>query len=169
MDWLAEVSKMFRLPVRDNGNRESGVSPTIELLIYVPLGLMFVGFILNSAFHWTTYFYMQGVVNEAATYTAAAGGNQLIPYVPDGGFNKKPTEYIAKQASESRFVTSIADNRCFMVGGKAGVNGIARCTVTYKTLVFPTDPLTWRFFGQDMKIVAEDLAQTACNPNIDCP
>lgn len=161
---------MFRLPeFRKESKNESGVSTTIELLIYIPLALMFVGFVLNSAFHWTTYFYMQGVVNSAATYTAAAGGNQNIAYVPNGGYNLKPTDYIIRQAGTSRFVKNISDVRCWMVGGKSSVNGIARCTTTYQTLVFPTDPITARSFGQPMKIIAEDLAQTACNPNIDCP
>lgn len=145
---------------------EDGATLTIELLIYVPLAVMFIGFLLNSAFHWTTSFYMQGVVNDAASYTAAAGGNVRIPYVPNGGYDLTPTEYIVKQAGTSRFVRGLTDVRCWMVSGVSKVNDVARCTATYKTLTFPTDPWTARSFGAPIKLVAEDVAQTAYNPNL---
>lgn len=145
---------------------ESGATVTIELLIYVPLAIAFIGFILNSAFHWTTYFYVQGVVNDAASYTAIAGGNLRVPYVPNGGYDLLPTEYISQQLGTNPFVTKVDSLRCYLVDGRSQVNGVARCDATYRTLVFPTDPLTARYFGQPMFAVAEDLSQTAYNPNL---
>lgn len=141
------------------------------MLIFVPLIVMFIGFLLNSAFHWTTQLYMQTVVNDAATYTAIAGGDFKVPYVPSGDFKTgtydlSPTGYIAKQASSSVFVRNLTGVNCGMVSGISEVNGIARCVAQYNTLVFPTDPFTARAFGQTMTVVAEDVAQTAFNPNL---
>lgn len=145
---------------------ESGVSTTIEVIIFTPLAIMLVGFILNAAFHWTTSFYMQGVVNDGAAYTAAAGGDVRIPYVPNGGFDLKPSEYIVKQAATSKFVNGPVSVKCGMEAGLSSVNGISACVVTYRTLVFPTDPFTARYFGQNITLVSEDVAQTAYNPNL---
>lgn len=156
----------LRFPRRALRRDERGVSMSIEFLIYVPLAIMFIGFILNAAFHWMTSFYMQGVVNDAATYTAAAGGDVQIPYVPQGGLDIKPSQYIVKQAATNRFVLGLTGVQCAMVKGRSEANGIARCSATYKTLTFPTDPWTAKAFGQPMTLIAEDVAQTAYNPNL---
>lgn len=156
----------LRSPRQVFSKDERGVSMAIEFLIYVPLAIMFIGFILNSAFHWMTSFYMQGVVNDAASYTAAAGGDVRIAYVPNGGFDLKPTEYIARQAATNRFVLNLNGVQCAMVSGQSSANGIARCSATYTTLVFPTDPFSSRGFSTPMTLIAEDVAQTAYNPNL---
>jgi hypothetical protein len=160
------VFKKMRERLSESRRSERGVSLTVEVLIFLPLGIAFVGFLLNSAFHYATLLYVQNVVNNGATYTAAAGGNFQLPYVPNGGFNMTPSQYVVKGLNEYPFVASWQDASCGMISGQAIANGVSRCVARYRTLVFPTDPISARAFGQQMVAVGEDIAQTGSNPNV---
>lgn len=146
---------------------ERGVSTTVEVLVFVPLAMMFLGFLLNGALHWIGMQYVQAVTNSAAQYAAAAIGDNPLGYIPGGGYNMKPSEYLNRKVS-GYWLTPGTPPRleCGMVSKTDQANGIARCSVSYNTLVFPTDPLSKWAFGKQITTVAENLTETGSNPNV---
>lgn len=146
---------------------ERGVSLTTEVLIFIPAAFIFLGFLVNGAMHWIGMQYVQNATNNASKYTAAALGNNPLPFIPDGGYNVTPAEYLATKVSAFPLTAGQPPEvNCVMVSGLVVANGIARCTVAYKTVIIPTDPLSLRIFGQRIVAVAESLNETGTNPNV---
>lgn len=146
---------------------ERGVSLTTELLIFVPAALVFVGFLINGAMHWVGMQYVQNVTNQAAKYTAAALGNNALPFIPDAGYNITPSGYLTAKVTAFPLTPGApALVQCGMESNTTIANGIARCTIVYKTVIIPTDPLSLRVFGKAIQATAESLNETGTNPNV---
>lgn len=144
---------------------ESGVSLTVQVLLGIPLAIAAFGFLVNGALHWIGMQYAQSVTNDAAKYTAAAIGNNNLPYIPGGGFDMKPSEYLTSTLGSFALTIPIQAN-CRMVSNTTVANGIARCDMQYRTLSFPTDPLTRAVFGKPIVTSAESLSETGINPDV---
>jgi hypothetical protein len=146
---------------------ERGVSLTTEVLVLVPLGFVLAGFLLNGALHWIGMQYVQHVTNNAAKYTAAALGDNTLAFVPGGGYNMKPSEYLSAKISENWLTPGPPiEVKCGMISQSNIANGIAQCFAAYKTIVIPTDPISAAAFNVVILTTAESLADTGVNPNV---
>lgn len=165
---------MFRFPsiFRHRQGDERGVSLTTEVLVFVPLGVIFLAFITNAAIHWIGMQYVQYETNMAAKYTAAALGDNPLSYIPGGGANMKPSEYLftkvnsfwATKRTDDSGAASPPTARCFQLSGTTTANGISRCEATYRTMVVP--PVPPAIFGQVLVTAAENISETGVNPNV---
>ncbi len=145
---------------------EKGVSTTVSVIIFIPLVIMFVGFLVNGAFFWVTNLYVQHNTNLAAKYTAVMVGDIPIPLLPDGQSNITPSEFLKGSMDRWPFVAETYSYNCRMLGGTLEANGVARCETRFQPLFIPTDPLTRVFFGVPQNAQAEWLSTTGENPNV---
>lgn len=157
---------------RDRLKDEDGLAIIIEVILALPIAVALIGLILNTSFQYQTAIYTQQIVNNGASYTAAASGDNLTPYIPNGGVDLKPSEYVSQQVLNNPLITEVQSVSCRLVEVPgvtyydfAEVRDKAVCEVKYKGLVFPTDPITVRAFNVIRQTVGEDILQTACNPN----
>jgi hypothetical protein len=157
------LRRLLRKLCRD----ERGVSITTEVLVLVPLGVILAGFLINGAIHWMGMQYTQYLTNNASKYTAAALGDNKLSFIPGGGFDLKPSEYLSKKVSENWLTPGKpVDVNCSMISGSNIANGISRCFVAYKTLYIPTDPFSRAAFNVVIVTTAESLAEIGINPNV---
>jgi hypothetical protein len=160
-----------KLGNRDRLKDEDGLAIIIEVILALPIAVALIGLILNTSFQYQTAIYTQQIVNNGASYTAAASGDFETPYIPNGGVDLKPSEYVSQQVLNNPLITEVQSASCRLVNtpntsaGYAEVQDKAVCEVRYKGLVFPTDPITVRAFNVIRQTVGEDILQTACNPN----
>lgn len=156
---------LLKTPRRPRG--EEGYTLTTEVLILIPLALMFMGFLVNAAIHWVAMQYVQHLTNQASKYAAAALGDNTLPFIPDGGYNMTPSGYLNAKVSNFWLTPGPPSAvSCEMVSKTAIANGIARCSVTYTPIVIPTDPISYAAFGKPIVAVAESLNETGLNPNV---